>query len=99
MVPKPVVFKFQGIPSKLRFHDDHAEIRDTNLGHANLGEFLRLCNQPTERSDMVFTLIRSDVASHLVSMQSMELIMTLVQHFIPRERVVKSEIGEEVLDL
>ena len=42
MAPKPVMFKFQGIPSKLRFQDDYTEIKDKDLGHIDLGEFLRI---------------------------------------------------------
>ena len=42
MAPKPVVFKFQGVPSKLRFHDDYVEIKEIDLGHSDLGEFLRI---------------------------------------------------------
>lgn len=102
MAPKPGVFKFQGVPSKLRFHNDYPQIKDTNLGHNELGEFLRICNQPTKRSDMVFSLIQSglvNAASHPTSVQSTQLIMTLAQHFVPKERVVKSVIGEVVLDL
>ena len=80
VAPKPIVFKFQGIPLKSRFHDDHVEIQDTNLGHIDLGEFLRIYNKPTERSALVYALIHFglvNVASHPVSVQSSELIMAL----------------------
>ena len=102
VAPKHVVFKFQGVPSKLRFHDDYAEIRDPDLGHIDLGEFLRICNKPIERLALVSMLIRSglvNVASHPVSVQSAELIMTLSRHFVPDERVVKSVTKEVVLDV
>lgn len=102
VAPKLVVFKFQGIPSKLRFHDDYVEIRDTDLGHTDLGEFLKTCNKPIERSDLVSSLIHFglvNATSHPISVQSVELIMTLVQHFVSEERVVKSATGEVVLDL
>ena len=101
MTPKPVVFKFQGVPSKSRFQDDYADIKDTNLGH-DLGEFLRICNKPTERSVMISALIQLglvNAASHPMSVQSSMLIMTLVQQFIPKERMVKSVTSEIVLDL
>ena len=39
------------------------------------------------------------MASHLMLVQSSNLIMKLAQHFVPKERVVKSVIGEVVLDL
>ncbi len=55
MAPKPIVFKFQCVLSKSRFQDDYSEIKDTNLGHTNLGEFLRICNKPKERSTLVST--------------------------------------------
>ena len=42
VAPKLVMFKFQGVPSKSRFHDDYTKIRDTDLGHTDLGEFLRI---------------------------------------------------------
>ena len=51
---------------------------------------------------MVSPLIRSglvNAASHLVSVQSLEVIMTLAKHFVLIERVVKSVIGEIFLDL
>ena len=102
VAPKPVMFKFQGIPSKSRFHDDYVEIKDTNLRHTNLREFLRICNKPTERSSMMFTLIHSrlvNIVSHLVSVQSTNLIMDLSQHFVLDERVVKGVTEEVVLDL
>ena len=57
MAPKPVVFKFQGMPSKSRFQDDYSKIKDKDLGQTNLGEFLRICNKTTERLAMVSTLI------------------------------------------
>lgn len=57
MAPKPVVFKFQGVLSKSMFNDDHVEIKDINLGHTDLGEILRLCNQPTKKFDIISTLI------------------------------------------
>ena len=102
MAPKPFVFKFQGMPSKSRFQDDYFEIKDTNLGHTNLGEFLTICNKSTKRSAMVSTLIWSglvNVASRPMLVQSLDLIMTLAQHFLPNERVVKSVTWEDVLDL
>ena len=100
--PKPIVFKFQGIPSKSRLHDDYAEIKDIDLGHTDLGESLRVCNSPIERSTLRSTLICSglvNIASHPVLVQSVELIMALSQHFVPKERVVKSVTKEVVLDL
>ena len=57
MTPKPVVFKFQGFPSKSRFQDDYTKIKDIDLGHTSLGEFLRIYNKPIERSTLVSTLI------------------------------------------
>ena len=102
MALKPMVFKFQGFLMKSCFQDDNLEIKDIDLGHTNLGEFLKICNKPTERSQMVSTLIWSlmvNVASHSVLLQSLELIVTLVEHLVPEERVVKSLIGEIVLDL
>ena len=102
MAPKSVMFKFQGVPSKSRFDDDYVEIKDIDVGHIDLGEFLRICNKPTERSAMIFALIRSrlvNIASYLMSMQSSKLVMTLAQHFVPEERVVKSVTGEIVLNL
>ena len=71
------------------------------MGHTDLGEFLRICNKPTERLTMVFTLIRSglvNAALHPTLVQSSKLIMTLAQHFILKERVVKSVTIEVVLD-
>ena len=101
-VAKPVTYKFQGMTPKSRLQDEYAKIKDTDLGHTDLGEFLRICNNPTERSTLTSVLIRSglvNVASHPRSVQSAELIMTLSQHFVPDERVVKSVSGEVVLDL
>ena len=40
-----------------------------------------------------------NAASHPGTVQSAKLIMTLSQHFVPDERVVKSVSGEVVLDL
>ena len=57
MALKPIVFKFQGIPSKSRLKDDYLEIKDIDLGHTNLGDFLNICNKPTKKSTMVSTLI------------------------------------------
>ena len=88
--------------SKSSFHDDYAEIKDTDLGHTDLGEFLRIYNKPMERSALVSSLIHFglvNATSHPILVQLAELIMTLAQHFIPKERVVKSVIGEVVLDL
>ena len=102
MAPKPIVFKFQGVLSKSRFQDDYAEIKDTDLGHTDLGEFLRIYNKTTKRSTLVTSLIRLGLvsaASHLVSVQSVKLIMTLAQHFVPKERVVKSMTSEVALNL
>ena len=51
---------------------------------------------------MVSTLIRSglvNVASHTVSVQSLELVMTLTKQLVLEERVVKSVTGEIILDL
>ena len=93
MAPKLVIFKFQGVPpAKSMFHDDNSEIKDTELGHTYLGEFLKICNKPTKKFSMVFSLIHSGlvkVASHLVSVQSSELIMKLSKHFVPKERVIQ----------
>ena len=59
VVVKPVVFKFQGVPPKSMLHDDYTQIKDTNLGHMNLGEFMRVCNNPIESSTMMSALICS----------------------------------------
>lgn len=102
MAPKIIVFKFQGVLSKSRFHDDYTKIRDTDLGHTDLGEFLKICNKPIERSALVSSLIRSGLVNatlHPKLVQSIDLIMTLAQHFVSKERVVKSITGEVVLDL
>ena len=99
---KLVTYKFQGVTPKSRLHDEYAEIKDTDLGHTDLGEFLRVCNSPTERSTLTSALIRFglvNAASHPGTIQSAELIMTLSQHFVPGERVVKSVSREVVLDL
>ena len=40
-----------------------------------------------------------NTTSHSVSVQSSGLVMTLAQHFVPGERVVKSVIGEIIFDL
>ena len=102
VTPKPGVFKFQGVPSKSRFHDDYTEIQDMDLGHTNLGEFLRICNKPIERSAMISALIYFklvNATSHLLSVQLAELITALSQHFVPKKRVIKSVTGKVVLDL
>ena len=39
------------------------------------------------------------MTSHLVSMQSFELMMTITQHYVLDEQIVKRLIGEMVLDL
>ena len=73
-----------------------------DLGHTDLGEFLRVCNSLMERSTLRSALIRSglvNAASHLGTIQSTKLIITLSQHFVPNERVVKSITGEVVLDI
>ncbi len=50
-------------------------------------------------SSIYFDSIRvGDATSHPTLVQLVELIMTLVQHFVPEEMVVKSVI-EVVLDL
>ena len=93
MAPKTFVFKFQGVPSKSRFQDDYFEIKDANLGHTNLGEFLTICNKSTKRSGIVSALTLSrlvNVASNPMLVKSLDLIMKLAQHFLPNERVVKS---------
>lgn len=80
MVPKLVIFNFQGVSKKLCFQDDYLEIWDTELGHIDWNTFLVLCNKPTKRSPLIFTLIGSrlvNVASHSVSTKSLELIMKL----------------------
>lgn len=51
---------------------------------------------------MISSLIRSGIvnaASHLISIQSLELIMALVENYVSEERVVKSITGEIMLDL
>ena len=51
---------------------------------------------------MIFALIRSrlvNVASHPISIQSSKLIMALAKNYVLEVRVVKSIIGEIVLDL
>ena len=99
---KPIVYKFQGMTPKSRLHDEYTEIKDTDLGHRDLGEFLRVCNSLTERSTLRSTLIHSglvNATSHPGTVQSAELIMTLSRHFVSDERVVKSIFGEVVLDL
>ena len=51
---------------------------------------------------MVSTLIilgLVNIKSHLMSVQSSKLIMTLVENFVPGERVMKSVIREIFLDL
>lgn len=68
----------------------------------DLGEFLRVCNSPTERSSLRFALICSrlvNAASHPGTVQSTKLIMTLSRHFVPDERVVKNITGKAILDL
>ena len=102
MAPKVVMLKFKCMPSKSRFQDDYTEIKDIDLGHTYLGEFLSICNKPTKRFAMISTLIQLglvNTALHSISIQSSNLIMTLAQHFVPEERVVKSVTGEVVLDL
>lgn len=102
MVPNPIVFKFQGVLTKSCFQDDYSKIWDTKLGHIDLGTFLALCNKPIERSSMISTLIHLGlvtIASHLVLVQSSELIMTLAERYVPEERVVKSITREIILDL
>ena len=87
---------------KSQLHDEYAEIKDMDLKHTDLGEFLRVCNSPTERSTLRSALIHSrlvNATSHPRTVQSAELIMTLSRHFVPDERVVKSVSGEVVLDL
>ena len=67
-----------------------------------MGAFLKLCNKPTERSLMISTLIHSQLvnaASHLVSVQSSKLIMTLEEKYVPKESIAKSITGDIVLDL
>ena len=67
-----------------------------------MGKFLKICNKPIERSHIFSALIISELvntASHLVSMQSSKLIMTLAKHLVPKDRVVKSVIGEIFLHL
>lgn len=99
---KPVAFKFQGVPSKSKFYDEYVHIRDTDLGHTDLANFLKACNKLVGRSDPVSALIHSilvNTASHPTSVQSAKLIMTLAQHFVLEERVVKRTTGEVVLDL
>lgn len=44
---KPVVYKFQGVTPKSKLLDEYAEIKDMDLGHTDLGEFLRVCNSLT----------------------------------------------------
>ena len=60
---KPVTYKFQGVTPKSRLHDEYAEIKDTDLGHTDLVEFLRVCNSPTERSTLTSALIRSGLVN------------------------------------
>ena len=51
---------------------------------------------------MIFTLILLgivNIASHLVSVLSSELIMALVENYVSEERVVKSIIGDIILGL
>jgi hypothetical protein len=51
---------------------------------------------------MVSQMIRVglvSVASHLVSVQSSELIMEMAQHYVADERIVKSVTGDIILDL
>ncbi len=89
IAPKPVDFKYKGALKKSRFQDKHIEIRDTKLGHNDQNVFLTLCNNPKERSAMVFSLIQSglvNATSHPISVQSFELIMTLAQHYILGKR-------------
>ena len=72
------------------------------MGHTDLREFLRIFNKPIERSALVSTLIHFrlvNVAPHPMLIQSAELIMALAQRFVLEERIVKSVIGEVVLDL
>ena len=57
MTPKRIVFKFQGIPSKSRFQDYYSKIKDIDLGHTNLEEFLKICKKPTKRYAMISALI------------------------------------------
>ena len=57
-------------------------------------------NNLHKRSDMVTKMIRNilvNAPSHLVSIQSSKLIMTITQHYVPDERIVRSVIGEMVL--
>ena len=99
---KPMVSKLQGVPPKSRLLDEYVEIKDIDLRHMDLSEFVRVCNNPIESSTIMFALIWSglvNAASHLGTVQSAELIMTLSRHFIPEERVVKSVTEEVVLDL
>ena len=77
---KPVTYKFQCVTPKSRLQDEYAEIKDTDLGHIDLGEFLRVCNSLTKRSTLTSALIRSglvNAASHPGTVQSTELIMTI----------------------
>ena len=77
---KLVFYKFQGVTPKSQLHKEYAEIKDIDLGHIDLGEFLRVCNSLTERSTLRSALIHSrlvNAASHPGTIQSAELIMTL----------------------
>ena len=102
IVPKTMVFKFQGVQLKSHFQDALLEIWNTKLGHFDWNSFLVLHKNPNERSPMVSTLIifgLVNAASHSTLVQSSELVMALEENYVSEERVVKSITGEIILDL
>ena len=81
---------------------NHFEIRDTKIGYINKNGFLIMRNNYHGGSNMVMKMIKNglfNVASLLESIQSSELIMTIAQHYVLDESIVRSVIGEMVLNL
>ena len=99
---KLVAFLFKGVLKKSCFIDNHSDICYTELGHIEWNVFLILCKIPHGRFEMVIVMIQNglvNIALHPTLVQSSKSIMTLAQHYVPNEKLVRRITREMVLDL
>lgn len=84
-------------PPSVSSNIDH--IRDTEMGHIDLAEFIKRIEKPPSCHDMEFVI---NNGIHLVfffpmSVQDLEFVMAVANHFDPVSRSVKDEARKKLI--
>lgn len=86
-------------PSSVHLNVDH--IRDIEIGHVDLAEFLKRIEKPPSYHDME-VVINSGihlVANFPMSPQDLEFVVIVANHFDPVNTSVKDEVGKKLIGL